>query len=69
MPLSPRNIVAFIIVLVLWIIWCFFVINEVTPWVELHLNMWYWLASWILCLLPLFILGIVLVFRVKKNRL
>jgi len=69
MPLNPRTAVALIIFLVLWILWCFFVINEATPWVELHLNMWRWVASWILCLLPLMALCAVLITRVKKNRL
>lgn len=69
MPLTIRNIVALILFLVLWILWCFFVIETATPWVELHLDMWRWLASWILCLIPLFVLGIVLTVRAKKGRL
>lgn len=69
MPLTVRNIVALVVFLVLWILWCFFVIEAVTPWVELHLDMWRWLASWILCLIPLFVLGVVLTVRAKKSRL
>lgn len=68
MPLSPKVIIALLVFLILWILWCFFVFNAVMPWVELHVAVWHWLAAWILSLIPLFILTAVVATRVSKNR-
>lgn len=68
MSLSPKAIVAALIFLALWVLWSFFVFDAVMPWIKLHLSVWHWLASWILCLIPLIIVAAVVIARVSNSR-
>lgn len=51
----------------LWIIWCVLVVTEFVPQLRRHLLMWPWLMAYVLCLVPVVILGIVALMRARQR--
>jgi hypothetical protein len=68
MRLTSKAFAALIVLLVLWKLWCAYVVTRLTPRIEMHFTIWHGMTSWILCLLPLFAIAAVLVFRIKKGK-
>jgi len=62
-----KTIFAVGIALLLWITWCVLVATELVPQLRRHLLMWPWLMAYVLCLVPVVILGIVAVMRVRQK--
>ena len=50
----------------LWIVWCFYAVSDLTPWVMRHLTIWVGTAAWVLCMLPPLVVATVMFVRVSK---
>ena len=68
MQLTSKATAVLIVLALLWILWCFYAITELTPRVEMHWTFYRWLTSWVLCLLPPFAVAGVLVFRIRRAK-
>lgn len=68
MPFTSKAIAFLIVAALLWILWCFYAITELTPRVQMHWTFYPWLTSWVLCLLPPSALAAALVFRIKHGK-
>ena len=53
--------------LVVWILWCFFVIQFVVPAVQRHFTIWAQLIAVVFCLLPILIGGTFLLVRARPT--
>lgn len=68
MQFTSKAIAVLTVSVVLWILWCFYSVTELTPRVEMHWTFYRWLTSWILCMLPPSAIAAVLVFRIKRGK-
>ncbi len=50
-------ILLLLVLLALWIAWCIFAVSVVVPLVERHVTVYYGLAAWVLCVLPMVAVG------------
>lgn len=62
----PKNPLVVVGMLVAWVLWCVFVIQILVPAIQRHVTIWAQAIALVGCLAPAFLVGAILIFRVKK---